>query len=103
MHAGKLLALGSLQELRSVFAGRVVLEIRPSRLGESLARLQREAWAQEVAVFGSAIHLVASETDSPQARVEAIFAERDEPVAVRRLLPSLEDVFIDYIRKSTEA
>ena len=101
MHAGKLLALGSLEELRSVFAGRVVLEIRPSRLGESLERLQRQAWAREIAVFGGAIHLVASETDSPQARVEAIFT--DEPVAVRRLLPSLEDVFIDYIRKNTEA
>ncbi len=104
MHAGRLVALGSVRELKEVFAGRAVLEVscpRPLEAGDRLAGLPG---VLETAVFGAALHVVVDEEEGGRGAVLAAL-ERDGnvPASAERIVPSLEDVFIHYIEAEESA
>jgi ABC-2 type transport system ATP-binding protein len=98
MHAGRLVALGTVGELKEVFAGRVMLEVSCPRFLEVQERLEGQEGILEVAVFGTRLHVVVSDAAAGKPRIEELLA-RDGyvPVEVTRIVPSLEDVFIHCI------
>jgi ABC-2 type transport system ATP-binding protein len=98
IHAGRLVALGTVGELKRVFAGRAVLEVSPPRVAEALEDLGREDWVLETSVFGTRIHVVVREAEEGRRRVEALMETRGNlPAPVERIVPSLEDVFIHHV------
>ncbi len=95
MNAGRVVALGSVGELKTVFAGRVVLELDvPDPLAVE-DRLAAEPWVLESAVFGTRLHVVAVDEEDARGRLAALFGA----APVERIVPSLEDVFIHYIEQ----
>src|SRR4029434_4657327 len=58
IHAGKLVALGTVDELKRVFAGRGVLEVSVPRVNDALDALMAQPWVLETSVFGTRIHVV---------------------------------------------
>jgi len=98
MHAGRLLALDSVPGLKSVFADGAVVELDLPQPARALAVLEHLDGIGDAALFGDRVHAT---LDDP-ARAAGIAAELNAhdlgPVAVRRLTPSLEDVFIHVIR-----
>ena len=104
MHAGRLVALGSVGELKEIFAGRAILEVACPRYLAALDLLEREDWVLEASVFGTRIHLVVR--DAPEGRRRALdLLERagNAPATVERIVPSLEDVFIHTIEAGDPA
>jgi ABC-2 type transport system ATP-binding protein len=100
MHAGRLVAKGDVTTLKEVFAGRAVLEVRCPRPLEAMERLERQDWALEVAAFGISLHLVVADAADGGRRAAALLEQDDNaPVAIERIVPSLEDVFIHYIER----
>jgi ABC-2 type transport system ATP-binding protein len=98
MHDGRLVALGSVGELKQVFAGRDLLEVTCPRFLEAQERLEREPWVLEAALFGTRLHVVVAGGEPDGRRLRALLeAEGHAPVAVERIVPSLEDVFIHSI------
>lgn len=98
MHAARLVALGTVNGLKEVFAGSAVLEVGCRRVMEALSRLGREPWVRETSVFGTRIHLVVSDAEEGIRRAREILAEEGHlPATVDRIVPSLEDVFIHHI------
>jgi ABC-2 type transport system ATP-binding protein len=98
MHAGRLVALGSVRELKSVFIRRAVLEVEAPRVVEALELLGREPWVLETSVFGTRIHLVVEDSAASRTRaLELLERARNLPASVERIVPSLEDVFIHHI------
>jgi ABC-2 type transport system ATP-binding protein len=100
MHDGRLVALGTVGELKDVFAGRALLEVSCPRFVEAQASLESEDWVLEASVFGTRLHLVVADADVETGRRRAReLLERagNAPVAVERIVPSLEDVFIHCI------
>jgi ABC-2 type transport system ATP-binding protein len=103
IHAGKLVALGTVPELKHVFAGRAVLEVIAPRVGEALEAIGSEPWALETSVFGTRIHVVVADEADGRRRVQSLLEARGNPAeAVERILPSLEDVFIHHVEKAEE-
>jgi ABC-2 type transport system ATP-binding protein len=104
MHAGRLVALGTVGELKEVFAGRVMLEVSCPRFLEVQERLEGQEGILEVAVFGTRLHVVVSDAAAGKPRIEELLA-RDGyvPVEVTRIVPSLEDVFIHCIEAEDAA
>jgi len=96
MHAGRLVAYGSVPELKNVFAGRVLLEVACARPLEAQARLEAEDWVLEASVFGTRLHVVVADAAAGQRRLRETLAE-SQPLAIERIVPSLEDVFIHCI------
>jgi len=104
MHAGRLVALGTVGALKEVFAGRVLLEVDCPRVLEAQESLDGEAWALEVSVFGTRLHVVVEDAEEGRRRIEErLRRDGNVPVSVERIVPSLEDVFIHCIEAEDAA
>jgi ABC-2 type transport system ATP-binding protein len=98
IHAGRLAALGTVSELKRVFAGRAVLEVVAPRVAEALDAIAAQPWALETSVFGTRIHVVVQDAATGRQGIEELLRRADNgPTAVERILPSLEDVFIHHV------
>lgn len=98
LDAGKLVALGSVAELKEVFAGRAVLEVVAPRYLEAQERLEREDWVYEASLFGDRLHVVVADAEEGRRRIlDLLEADGNTPATAERIVPSLEDVFIHSI------
>jgi ABC-2 type transport system ATP-binding protein len=103
---GRIVALGTPDELRERYMPADVLEVTTDRPVEALELLPREPPIAEVALFGSLLHVVvadaAADTAQVRARLEAAGLRVDR---IERIRPSLEDVFVSLItaRAAAEA
>ncbi|OFV85936.1 MAG: multidrug ABC transporter ATP-binding protein [Acidobacteria bacterium RBG_16_70_10] len=101
IHAGRLVALGTVSELKRVFAGRVVLEVLAPRVSEALEALGAAPWVLETSVFGTRIHVVVHDAEEGRREIEALLAAQGNgPTSVERIVPSLEDVFIHHVEEA---
>ena len=111
MHAGKLVALGTVSELKQVFAGRAVLEIVSPKPVEALELLQGAPFVYEATLFGNRLHVVVGDEAEGARQIAALLAgagsarrgvegRRDGPLSIQRIVPSLEDVFIHSIEEA---
>jgi len=104
MHASRLVALGEVDELKQVFAGRAMVEVACPRALEAQERLERASWALEASVFGTRLHVVVADAEEGRRRiVELLEREGFTPVSVEHIVPSLEDVFIHCIEAEEAA
>ncbi len=104
IHAGRLVALGTVSELKSVFSGDAVLEVTAPRAGEALEAIDSAPWALETSVFGTRIHVVVEDADEGRKQIEERLGGAGiGPVAIERILPSLEDVFIHHVEAAEAA
>jgi ABC-2 type transport system ATP-binding protein len=101
IHAGRLVALGNVSELKAVFAGAAVLEVVAPRVGEALDAIGERPWAIETSVFGTRIHVVVGDAEQGRREIEGLLAAAGNPAAsIERILPSLEGVFIHHVEKA---
>ncbi len=101
MHAGRLVALGSVAELKRVFVGRAVLEVSCPRYLDAQATLERVPGVVEASAFGTRLHVVVEDAERGLAAVrEALASEDNVPAQVERIVPSLEDVFIHSVERA---
>ena len=98
MHAGRLVALGTVAELKQVFAGRAMLEVACARVLDAQELLEREDWVLEASAFGTRLHLVVADPEAgARLAIERLSRAGLGPASAERILPSLEDVFIHCI------
>jgi ABC-2 type transport system ATP-binding protein len=101
LHAGRLAALGTVSELKRVFAGHAVLEVVAPRVADALEVLGSAPWALETSVFGTRIHVVVGDAEEGRQAVFSLLGEHGNPPAsVERIVPSLEDVFIHSVEEA---
>ena len=101
--AGRLVALGSPSELRRQNLGGELFEIACAPLGAALAALRLASGVIEVAIFGDKLHTLVRD-DATRARLQPFLKEKGmaaEPP--RRIVPSLEDVFVQLVSRRSEA
>jgi ABC-2 type transport system ATP-binding protein len=97
MHAGRLLALDSVPELKHVFPRGTIVEVSCARPAQAMAKLEQVPGVSEVALFGNALHVVLSEASVGRSLEESLAASGCADATVREISPSLEDVFIRVI------
>ncbi len=98
MHSGRIVAMGSVGELKEVFSGRAMLEVSCPRVLDAQALLEHARGIHEVSAFGTTLHVVVDDADEGRATVErTLTAAAFAPVEIERIVPSLEDVFIHCI------
>jgi ABC-2 type transport system ATP-binding protein len=104
MHAGRLVSLGTVSDLKKVFAGRALLEVACPRFLEAQERLEGEAFVLEAALFGTRLHVVVAEAEEGRRLIlERLERDGNTPASVERIVPSLEDVFIHCIEAEDAA
>jgi ABC-2 type transport system ATP-binding protein len=98
VNAGKLAALGTSRQLKEIFAQRPILEIHSSRPVDVMRVLEGFPEIEKTTVFGTAVHAVLKTTavDLDGLRSRLTSQGLDIP-AIDRVMPSLEDVFLDVV------
>jgi len=98
IHAGRLIAGGSPQELKARTFRTPILEVRSDRLIDALDVLQGQPWALETALFGDTLHVRVEDEARGAELIRTTLAAHGIVVAqVCRIEPSLQDVFIDLV------
>ena len=101
IHAGALAALGSPREVKRIFAGRAIAEIRSRDPVQLMKALEAMPQVEKTSLFGTAVHAVFREP-----RLDAAALTRELSAAgiaiesVTEVAPSLEDVFLDVVEKA---
>jgi ABC-2 type transport system ATP-binding protein len=98
MHFGKLAALGTIAELKSVFSDRPIMEVRgPDPVG-LMAWLDQSPLVEKTSLFGTAVHAVLkSAATSVDQLTRALTGAGRTVDSLEPVVPSLEDVFIDVV------
>jgi ABC-2 type transport system ATP-binding protein len=97
MHHGKLLAVGTPQEVKRLMRG-AILEIRSSDPRKATAVLREHLPGASVGLFGDRVHLVAEDLDAAERQsVDILRAAQIEAIEFRPVEPTLEDVFVSVL------
>jgi len=103
IHAGRLATIGTVTEVKRIFADRAIVELRVDRPVEAMRALDAMADVEKTSLFGTAVHAVlraqAGDVDLATRLQAAGFTVHD----VTPVEPSLEDVFLDVVEKAGAA
>jgi ABC-2 type transport system ATP-binding protein len=98
MNAGRLAAMGTSRELKAVFDTRPIVEIHSSRPVDVMRALEGVDGVEKTTVFGTAVHAVLRTPDVDLQRlIGHLEASHLDVTSVDRVMPSLEDVFLDVV------
>ena len=105
VHAGRLAAIGSTEELKRIFANRSIVEIHASNPVEAMRLLDGMPEVDTTSIFGTAVHAVmtADRPASSDALKSRLAAAGVQVTAIGPVQPSLEDVFLDVAERAGQA
>ncbi len=98
LYHGKVIALGSPQELKAAVMRDRILDVRCSEPQDILEHVAALPAVHDVSLFGAGLHVVCADTDAATEEIRDLLtargakAERIEPVT-----PGMEDVFVSLI------
>ena len=104
IHGGRLAAIGTIAEVKQVFAGRPILELRTGRAADAMRLLDEMPEVEKTSLFGTAVHVVLRSAGTGadvlvgRLQTQGIRVDSVEPVS-----PSLEDVFLDVVERAEHA
>jgi len=99
IHAGRLAALGTVPELKQVFADRPIFEVRASQPVDAMRTLEAMPEVEKTSIFGTAVHAVMRSPDARPDAIAAALAATGISATCTLVEPSLEDVFLDVAEK----
>jgi ABC-2 type transport system ATP-binding protein len=101
IHAGRLAAIGTTSEVKQIFRGRPIIEVRVDRPVEAMRALDAMPDVEKTSLFGTAVHAVlrssAADPTAIAARLRSMGLRVD---SVDEVPPSLEDVFLDVVERA---
>ena len=101
IHAGRLAALGTVPELKELFAARPIVEIRADNAVQAMRALDEMPDVEKTSIFGASVHAVLRSAGADVDTVAGRLAAAGISVASCTVVPpSLEDVFLDVVERS---
>jgi ABC-2 type transport system ATP-binding protein len=103
IHAGRLAALGTTAEVKQIFRGRPIVEVRAPQAVAVMRALDGMPEIEKTSLFGTSVHAVLRSAAVTPAAIGARLAQAGLVVDdIAEVLPSLEDVFLDVVEKAGE-
>jgi len=103
MNQGRIIALGTPEELKRESMDQDLWEVQTDRLMESYGLLRETEGFRSVAPFGNSLHILVRQGEDPTFRVRQILSTRSIQIQkIERILPSLEDVFVSLVKSEKE-
>jgi len=100
VNAGKLAALGTSHELKEIFKERPIFEIHSSKPVDVMRALDQMPEVQKTTIFGTAVHAVMKPHAPADAIAAGLKSQGLQIDGIDRVMPSLEDVFLDVVERS---
>jgi ABC-2 type transport system ATP-binding protein len=103
IHAGRLATIGTVAEVKGIFASRPIVEIRADRPVDAMSALDAMPEVEKTSLFGTAVHAVLRSKGTSQQQIQSSLNSRGLKVtSVDLVEPSLEDVFLDVVDRAGE-
>jgi ABC-2 type transport system ATP-binding protein len=103
MYGGRVIALGSPEELKTSLGAGHLLNLESTNLLGSMAALEGQPGILDLAVFGGGLHV---KVEDPGAVIPAIYTTLEKAgihvMTLDSIKPSMEDVFVSLIEKEEE-
>jgi ABC-2 type transport system ATP-binding protein len=104
IQAGTLAALGTVKELKDIFASRPIVEVRTLHPVDVMRALDAMPEVEKTSVFGTAVHAVLrSATTSMTTIAGRLNQTGSDTVDISIVEPSLEDVFLDVAYNAAQS
>jgi ABC-2 type transport system ATP-binding protein len=101
IHAGRLAAMGTPTEVKAIFKGRPIVEVRAPDTVAVMRALDEMPEVEKTSLFGTAVHAVLRTETVPLAMLAMRLESKGLTVdGVAGVPPSLEDVFLDVVEKA---
>lgn len=100
MYRGKIVALGTPDELKASLAHHHILHLEVSDVLSSMKLLEKIPGISDVAVFGGGLHVTAAEGAVAIPQIRGVLESGGIAVSqIEQILPSMEDVFVARIEE----
>ena len=98
LHAGRIVATGSPEQLKTEHITNPVLEVETDSVIDAMSALDADPRVAETSVFGSFLHVSVKPGNDPETVIRNGLGQHGIEVRrVEQIVPSLEDVFIHLI------
>ena len=97
MYSGRLLAVDTPGAIPDLYPC-ALLEVRLPEAVNQVERLEAIGGVRSVQVFGDRLHVGVEDGEKTGAEIRRVLAGEPDGVAIRRIAPGLEDVFVEMIR-----
>jgi ABC-2 type transport system ATP-binding protein len=98
INQGRLVAIGSPDELKLKSLGGDLLLVECDALGPALAALQQAPGVKDCSVFGSTLHVLVTDAERALGELPAYLEDKGLPTKrIARISATLEDVFVQLI------
>jgi len=102
IHAGRLVAGGSPREMKRTYIRNPILEVECDHVVDAMEMLQKEEWVLETSIFGAFLHVSVGDEGEGKAKIRRLLEANGIAVMrLNRIVPSLEDVFIQRIEEES--
>jgi ABC-2 type transport system ATP-binding protein len=102
MHRGELIAFASPDDLKDAVKG-VLFQVECSQPMEAIQVLDQFSWVKEVSIHGVLLHVLVDQSTREKTLQKALNDNGFEILRMEETIPSLEDVFINFIEEKREA
>ena len=104
MYSGRMIALGSPDELKKSLGAGHLLQLETSNLIGSMTALENHPGILDVAVFGSGLHVKVDDEASAEREIRSALDQAGIQVrSLGPIAPSMEDVFVGLIEREERA
>jgi len=101
IHAGRLATIGTIPEVKQIFASRPIVEVRADRPIQAMTALDAMQEVEKTSLFGTAVHAVLRSGELVPGELRArLIAQGLDVGPVEVVEPSLEDVFLEVVDKA---
>lgn len=99
INKGKMIALGTTRKIKGMMKEGIVLELRCSKLLDALRIIEKQDYVNEAAPFGNSIHISIMKGEAVIKKIKKLLAENNiDEYSLKRIEPSLEDVFVKLVK-----
>ena len=99
IYRGEMTAMGTPRQLKTDLMKDQIVEIKSREPQDLIEPLQKVRGVKEVALYGGGLHLLVEDFDRIQAELQSVLRNFQQPATMKRVEPSLEDVFVSLIEE----
>ncbi len=98
MDSGKIIASGDASELKNNYLKKTIYELECNASLSALEILEKNNIGDEITMYGNAIHIIASEEEPVEAKVQELLKSKGfTGASIKKIQPTLDDVFVHLL------
>ncbi len=100
LNAGKIIAEGNPTELKTKHLSEDILEVECTNTVSAMETLEKSDFVKDISIFGNNLHLSVDKSFEDFAKITNLLKNISKVKRIEKIIPTLEDVFINLLEKT---